>query len=92
MTLETNGLIERFFRSLKEECVWLQRFADFAEARRAIAAWIGWYNAECMGHRHRHRCAFSDIVATEAPRAQATVGRGRRRRAWRRASRVIRST
>jgi putative transposase len=52
---EQNGLIERFFRSLKEECVWLQRFADFAEARRAITAWIGWYNAarphQALGYR-----------------------------------------
>jgi putative transposase len=52
---EQNGLIERFFRSLKEECVWLQRFADFAEARRAIASWIGWYNAgrphQALGYR-----------------------------------------
>lgn len=45
-TPEQNGLIERFFRSLKEECVWQHTFADFTEARRAITAWIGWYNAE----------------------------------------------
>jgi hypothetical protein len=32
LTLETNGPIERFFRSLKGECVWLLRFADFSEA------------------------------------------------------------
>ncbi len=35
-TPEQNGLIERFFRSLKEECVWQHRFASFAEARRTI--------------------------------------------------------
>ena len=39
-TPEQNGLIERFFRSLKEECVWIQRFKDFNEARHAIARWI----------------------------------------------------
>ena len=38
------GLIERFFRSLKEECVWQHLFSSFAAARRAIAAWIRWYN------------------------------------------------
>jgi putative transposase len=52
---EQNGLIERFIRSLKEECVWQHTFADFAEARRAIAAWIGWYNAsrphQALGYR-----------------------------------------
>lgn len=54
-TPEHNGLIERWFRSLKEECVWAERFADFAAARRAIAAWIAWYNAErphqALGYR-----------------------------------------
>jgi transposase InsO family protein len=36
-TPEQNGIIERFFRSLRAECVWLHRFASFAEAKRAIA-------------------------------------------------------
>jgi putative transposase len=45
-TPEQNGLIERFFRSLKEECVWQHNFASFAEARTAITQWIEWYNAE----------------------------------------------
>ena len=43
-TPEQNGMIERFFRSLKEECVWQHNFAGFVEARAAIASWIRWYN------------------------------------------------
>jgi len=43
-TPEQNGLIERFFRSLKEECVWQHNFVDFGEARKAIREWIAWYN------------------------------------------------
>lgn len=43
-TPEQNGLIERFFRSLKEECVWLHRFEDFTHARREVNAWIDHYN------------------------------------------------
>jgi putative transposase len=43
-TPEQNGMIERFFRSLKEECVWQHRFPSFIEARRAVRRWIGWYN------------------------------------------------
>lgn len=35
-TPEQNGLIERFFRSLKEECVWQYRFAGFEEAQWAV--------------------------------------------------------
>lgn len=45
-TPEQNGMIERFFRSLKEECVWQHNFASFEQARKEIARWIGWYNRE----------------------------------------------
>ncbi len=43
-TPEQNGLIERWFRSLKEECVWQPQFDTFTEARRRIRDWIHWYN------------------------------------------------
>ena len=43
-TPEQNGMIERFFRSLKEECVWQHSFQSFEEARRAIGRWIRFYN------------------------------------------------
>jgi putative transposase len=45
-TPEQNGIIERFFRSLKEECVWQHNFSSFEEARRVITEWIQWYNDE----------------------------------------------
>jgi putative transposase len=45
-TPEQNGMIERFFRSLKEECIWLHNFQTFAEAKRAITKWIRFYNEE----------------------------------------------
>jgi putative transposase len=45
-TPEQNGLIERFFRSLKEECTWLHNFHDFDEAKRTITTWIRFYNEE----------------------------------------------
>lgn len=45
-TPEQNGVIERWFRSLKEECVWQHQFRNFAEARQAIRRWIAWYNAD----------------------------------------------
>jgi hypothetical protein len=46
LTAEANGIVERFFRSLKEECVWQHNFGDFAEARAAITKWIHWYNRD----------------------------------------------
>ena len=54
-TPEQNGMIERFCRSLKEECVWQYHFANFVEARATITPWIDWYNAErphqALGYR-----------------------------------------
>lgn len=62
-TPEQNGLIERFFRRLKEECVWQHRFQDFVAARRAIVSWLRWYNSErphqalgyCSPKQYRHK-------------------------------------
>jgi putative transposase len=54
-TPEQNGMIERFFRSLKAECVWQHTFQTFEEARRVIRAWIHWDNQErppqALGYR-----------------------------------------
>jgi len=33
-------VIERFFRTLKQKCVWLHHFEFFEEAERVILAWI----------------------------------------------------
>ena len=54
-TPEQNGMIERFFRSLKEECVWQHNFKSYEEARLKIDRWIGWYNTgrphQSLGYR-----------------------------------------
>jgi len=41
-----NRFIERLWRSLKYECVYLQAFETGTEARRGIGAWINYYNEE----------------------------------------------
>jgi putative transposase len=43
-TPEQNGMIERFFRSLKEECIWQHQFQTFEDARQQIRTWLAWYN------------------------------------------------
>ncbi len=43
-TPQQNGMIERFFRSLKEELVWLHRFKDLDEAFIVVGDWIDHYN------------------------------------------------
>lgn len=68
-TPEQNGLIERFFRSLKEECVWQHQFQTFEEARRSIRAWVHWYNHgrphQALGYRSpvQYRAQQSPQVA-----------------------------
>ncbi len=58
-TPEQNGIIERFFRSLKEECVWQHNFTRFADAREALTRWINWYNEsrphQALGYRSRRQ-------------------------------------
>jgi putative transposase len=43
-TPEQNGMIERFFRTLKEECIWQHRFESIDHAFEVIAEWIDKYN------------------------------------------------
>ncbi len=41
---QSTNIIERFFRRLKEECVWQHNFTCFEEDRRTITQWIDWYH------------------------------------------------
>jgi len=43
---EQNGLVERFIRSFKEECVWQPRFESVAHADAVIRCWMRNYNTE----------------------------------------------
>jgi transposase InsO family protein len=45
-TPEQKGMIERFFLSLKEECVWQYNFDSFERASQKIREWIRWYNQQ----------------------------------------------
>ena len=45
-TPKGNAVVERLFRSLKEECVWQQQFKNFEEAKKAVDAWVQFYNIE----------------------------------------------
>ena len=66
-TPEQNGMIERFFRSLKEECVWQHNFVGFIEARAAIASWIRWYNErrphQALGYLSPHQYRSQQLQA-----------------------------
>lgn len=45
-TPKGNAVVERFFRTLKEECVWQYKFNNFEEAKIAVDSWIQRYNTE----------------------------------------------
>jgi putative transposase len=75
-TPEQNGLIERFFRSLKEQCVWLQNFDDFHRARRKVWYWIAWYNeSRPLGRRARAPRAAA-LPSEAAPRRERKAAHG----------------
>jgi len=62
-----NVFIERFWRSLKYECVFLNAFETGSEARAGIGRWIGYYNAE------RPHSSFGGRTPNETYAIQATT-------------------
>lgn len=52
---ETNGIIERFMRTLKEECIYLHRFRTLEEARAVLRAFVQRYNTQWLLQRHGYR-------------------------------------
>ncbi|HET9327895.1 MAG TPA: IS3 family transposase [Candidatus Eisenbacteria bacterium] len=66
---ECNGVMERFIRTLKEQCLYLHRFETLEEARRIIAAFIGRYNHDWLIERLGHRTPAQ--ARAEAPRRAA---------------------
>ena len=60
-----NVFIERLWRSLKYECVYLNAFETGSQARTGIARWVGYYNAE------RPHSAFAGRTPDEVYATQA---------------------
>jgi len=52
---QTNGVIERFFRTLKTECLWIEHFQDVEHARDIVGRWMETYNNQWLIERHGHR-------------------------------------
>jgi putative transposase len=52
---ECNGVMERFIRTLKEQCIYLHRFQSLAEAQQIIGEFIARYNAEWLIERLGYR-------------------------------------
>ena len=52
---QCDGVIERFMRTLKEQCLYLHRFQNLEEARRVISEFITRYNSEWLIERLGYR-------------------------------------
>lgn len=52
---ECNGIMERWIRTLKEECLFLHDFATLDETRHAIREFVDRYNHEWLLERHGYR-------------------------------------
>jgi hypothetical protein len=62
---EGNGVSERFIRTLKEQLLWVHRFASMAELLDALHA----YNATWLVTKHQHRTSFEARLALTAEQA-----------------------
>jgi len=52
---EGNGCVERFIRTLKENLLWVRRFATIDELRQALQAFKDTYNQSWIVERHGYR-------------------------------------
>ena len=67
-----NVVIERLWRSLKYECVYLSEFTTGSEARTGIGGWMDFYN-RCRPHDSRTPRATTGNGVTCAGRESAGV-------------------
>jgi transposase InsO family protein len=52
---QCNGIMERWIRTLKEECLYLHDFESLEEARQIIGDFVRRYNTMWLIERHGHR-------------------------------------
>ena len=52
---ECNGVAERFVRTLKEQCLWLETFDTAEDVRQALMAFKRRYNHSWMVAKHGNR-------------------------------------
>jgi transposase InsO family protein len=50
-----NGVIERFFKTIKEQLLWLRCFETIDEMREAVEQWVQNYNSYWMVAKHEYR-------------------------------------
>jgi transposase InsO family protein len=60
---ETNGVVERFFRTLKEQAIYGRVFRNLEEVRQAVAEFVELYNNQWLIEKNGYR---SPLAAREA--------------------------
>jgi len=60
---ETNGVVERFFRTLKEQAIYGRCFNNLEEVRQAVAEFVELYNSQWLIEKNGYR---SPLAAREA--------------------------
>ncbi len=66
---EGNGCIERWIRTLKEQCLWARAYRDLDDLRQAVATFTNTYNNEWLIERLGHRTpreTYADSLASAA--------------------------
>ncbi len=66
---EGNGCIERFWRTLKEQLLWLHTFANIEDLNQALQEFRDLYNHQWLIERHNHRppaVVRQDLLGTGA--------------------------
>ena len=66
---EGNGCIERFWRTLKEQLLWLHTFANIEDLNQALQQFRDLYNHQWLIERHNHRppaLVRQDLLGTGA--------------------------
>ncbi|HZC14118.1 MAG TPA: DDE-type integrase/transposase/recombinase [Thermoleophilaceae bacterium] len=67
---ETNGVVEKFIQTLKEQVLWIERFGTFEQLRRAVREFARTYNREWLIERLGYR---SPLEAREHLLARAMI-------------------
>ena len=66
---ETNGCAERWIRTLKDQCLWVQLHDTIDELRQAVAGFVERYNSSWLIQRHGHRTPKEAYQAAQSAQA-----------------------